>query len=159
MIVILRNHDIARVANDIDNARIARIETLMALDDAGLGMRSKSRLVVPMGSGIRRSIFAQSRVRREISGWREGSGPGIAGLGNDTRKMSSGRMTRLRNGMCKPRARFPPAIKMLYDWNPHLDTPDLSSRVFAKERTSSTSVDPRRRRLCWPPRVHIRFRA
>src|SRR5580704_19228307 len=33
VIVILRNHHIPRIANDVDHARISRIETLMALDD------------------------------------------------------------------------------------------------------------------------------
>ena len=81
MIVVLRNDDVARVANDVDDARITRIEALMALDNArprhadeipfrGTGWIGNQSIDVRPGGGLVR----ESQVGQEKPG------PGVAGF-------------------------------------------------------------------------------
>ena len=83
MIVILRDDHVARIANDIDDARIARIEALMALDDARprhaveVSLRGASRIgnqSIDVGPGrglIRESQIGEKKASPGVAGFRK----------------------------------------------------------------------------------------
>src|SRR5208337_2181757 len=80
----------------------------------GRGIRSKSRFVVPVGSGTSLSMFAQvAGSSGNLKLARRNLVHVLPDLGNETKKMSSGRMSRLRFGLYRPRPRFTPAIRCL----------------------------------------------
>ena len=83
MIVVLRDDDVARVANDVDDARIARIEALMALDNprprhpveiflARAGRIGNQAIDVRPGGGlVRKSQVGQKKAGPGVAGFRK----------------------------------------------------------------------------------------
>lgn len=114
MTMVLRNDNVPRVANDVDRSRITGIKAVVALDDLG---RSHPVEVSLCGA------FGMMDQPMDI---REGGGlmcvdqigekkpdPGVARFWNETRKTSSGRISKLRPGRRSLNPRSTPAIKCL----------------------------------------------